>query len=143
MAMTMHVDIVSAEQEIFSGTANMVFAPAEMGDVGIMPRHSPLLTRIKPGEVRVQHSDGQEDFFYVSGGLLEVQPHVVTVLADTAQRAADLDEAAALAAKERAEEALRDQEAKMDYARAAAELAQAIAQLRAIESLRRRVGQRR
>lgn len=143
MAMTMHVDIVSAEQEIFSGTANMVFVPAEMGEVGIMPRHSPLLTRIKPGGVRVQHSDGQEDFFYVSGGLLEVQPHVVTVLADTAQRAADIDEAAALAAKERAEEALRDREAEMDYARAAAELAQAIAQLRAIESLRRRVGQRR
>lgn len=143
MAMTMHVDIVSAEQKIFSGTANMVFVPAEMGEVGIMPRHSPLLTRIKPGGVRVQHSDGQEDFFYVSGGLLEVQPHVVTVLADTAQRAADIDEAAALAAKERAEEALRDREAEMDYARAAAELAQAIAQLRAIESLRRRVGQRR
>lgn len=143
MAMTMHVDIVSAEQEIFSGTVNMVFAPAEMGEVGIMPRHSPLLTRLKPGEVRVQHSDGQEDFFYVSGGLLEVQPHVVTVLADTAQRAADIDEAAALAAKERVEEALRDREAEMDYARAAAELAQAIAQLRAIGSLRKKLGQRR
>ncbi|QBQ53799.1 F0F1 ATP synthase subunit epsilon [Nitrosococcus wardiae] len=143
MAMTMHVDVVSAEREIFSGTANMVFAPAEMGEVGIMPRHTPLLTRLKPGEVRVQRPEGQEDFFYVSGGLLEVQPHVVTVLADTAQRAADIDEAAALAAKQRAEEALRNREGEMDYARAEAELAEAIAQLRAIERLRKKLGQRR
>jgi F-type H+-transporting ATPase subunit epsilon len=143
MAMTMHVDIVSAEREIFSGTANMVFAPAEMGEVGIMPRHTPLLTRLRSGEVRVQRPEGQEDSFYVSGGLLEVQPHVVTVLADTAQRATDIDEAAALAAKQRAEEALRDQEGKMDYARAQAELAEAIAQLKAIERLRKRVGHRR
>jgi F-type H+-transporting ATPase subunit epsilon len=142
MAMTMHVDIVSAEREIFSGTANMVFAPAEMGEMGIMPRHTPLLTRIKPGEVRVQQ-EGKEDFFYVSGGLLEVQPHVVTVLADTAQRATDIDEAAALAAKERAEEALKQREGEMDYARAAAELAEAIAQLKAIERLRKQLGQRR
>jgi F-type H+-transporting ATPase subunit epsilon len=140
MAMTMHVDIVSAEREIFSGTANMVFAPAEMGEVGIMPRHTPLLTRLKSGEVRVQRPEGQEDYFYVSGGLLEVQPHVVTVLADTAQRATDIDEAAALAAKQRAEEALRDQEGKMDYARAQAELAEAIAQLKAIERLRKKLG---
>lgn len=143
MAMTMHVDVVSAEKEIFSGTANMVFAPAEMGEVGILPRHTPLLTRLRPGEVRVQQSDGQEDFFYVSGGLLEVQPHVVTVLADTAQRANDIDEAAALAAKERAEEALRDREGDIEYARAAAELAEAIAQLRAIASFRKRLGQSR
>jgi F-type H+-transporting ATPase subunit epsilon len=143
MAMTMHVDIVSAEREIFSGTANMVFAPAEMGEVGIMPRHTPLLTRLKPGEVRVQQPEGREDFFYVSGGLLEVQPHVVTVLADTAQRATDIDEAAALAAKERAEEALQNREGEMDYARAAAELAEAIAQLKAIERLRKKLGQRR
>jgi F-type H+-transporting ATPase subunit epsilon len=142
MAMTMHVDIVSAEREIFSGTANMVFAPAEMGEMGIMPRHTPLLTRLKPGEVRVQQ-EGKEDFFYVSGGLLEVQPHVVTVLADTAQRATDIDEAAALAAKERAEEALKQREGEMDYARAAAELAEAIAQLKAIERLRKQLGQRR
>jgi F-type H+-transporting ATPase subunit epsilon len=121
----------------------MVFAPAEMGEVGIMPRHTPLLTRLRSGEVRVQRPEGQEDSFYVSGGLLEVQPHVVTVLADTAQRATDIDEAAALAAKQRAEEALRDQEGKMDYARAQAELAEAIAQLKAIERLRKRVGHRR
>ncbi|ADJ29845.1 F0F1 ATP synthase subunit epsilon [Nitrosococcus watsonii] len=140
MAMTMHVDIVSAEREIFSGTVNMLFAPAEMGEVGIMPRHAPLITRLKPGEVRLQRPEGQEDFFYVSGGLLEVQPHVVTVLADTAQRAADIDEAAALAAKQRAEEALQDQEGKMDYARAQAELAEAIAQLRAIQRIRKKLG---
>ncbi len=142
MAMTMHVDVVSAEREIFSGTANMVFAPAEMGEIGILPRHTPLLTRLKPGEVRVQQAEGQEEFFYVSGGLLEVQPHVVTILADTAQRTKDIDEAAALTAKERAEEALRDREGDMDYARAMAELAEAIAQLKAIESLRRRLGHR-
>lgn len=140
MAMTMHVDIVSAEREIFSGTANMLFAPAEMGEVGIMPRHTPLITRLKPGEVRLQRPEGQEDFFYVSGGLLEVQPHVVTVLADTAQRAADIDEAAALAAKRQAEEALQDRESKMDYARAQAELAEAIAQLRAIQRIRKKLG---
>lgn len=140
MAMTMHVDIVSAEREIFSGTVNMLFAPAEMGEVGIMPRHTPLITRLKPGEVRLQRPEGQEDFFYVSGGLLEVQPHVVTVLADTAQRAADIDEAAALAAKQRAEEALQDREGKMDYARAQAELAEAIAQLKAIQRIRKKLG---
>ncbi|MGR6035380.1 MAG: F0F1 ATP synthase subunit epsilon [Candidatus Nitrosoglobus sp.] len=143
MAMTMHVDIVSAEREIFSGTANMVFAPAEMGEVGIMPRHTPLLTRLKSGEIRVQRPEGQEDSFYVSGGLLEVQPHIVTVLADTAQRATDIDEAAALEAKQRAEEALRDREGKIDYARAQAELAEAIAQLRVIERLRKKLGHRR
>lgn len=141
--MTMHVDIVSAEREIFSGTANMVFAPAEMGEVGIMPRHTPLLTRLKSGEIRVQRPEGQEDSFYVSGGLLEVQPHIVTVLADTAQRATDIDEAAALEAKQRAEEALRDREGKIDYARAQAELAEAIAQLRVIERLRKKLGHRR
>ncbi|ABA59514.1 F0F1 ATP synthase subunit epsilon [Nitrosococcus oceani] len=140
MAMTMHVDIVSAEREIFSGTVNMLFAPAEMGEVGIMPRHTPLITRLKPGEVRLQRPEGQEDFFYVSGGLLEVQPHVVTVLADTAQRAADIDEAAALAAKQRAEEALQDREGKLDYARAQAELAEAIAQLKAIQRIRKKLG---
>jgi F-type H+-transporting ATPase subunit epsilon len=138
MAMTMHVDIVSAEEEIFSGTAAMVFAPAEMGEVGIAPRHSQLLTRLKPGEVRVQTPDGKEEFFFVSGGLLEVQPHVVTVLADTAMRAADLSEAAALEAKQRAEEALADRKGDYDEAKALAELVEAAAQLRAIERLRRR-----
>jgi F-type H+-transporting ATPase subunit epsilon len=136
MAMTLHVDIVSAEAEIFSGTVTMVFAPAEMGEVGIAPRHAPLLTRLKPGEVRVQLTDGSEQSFFVSGGMLEVQPHVVTVLADTAIRAHDLDEAAAAQAKDRAERMLADKHADIDYAKAQAELAQSIAQLRAIQKLR-------
>jgi F-type H+-transporting ATPase subunit epsilon len=136
MAMTIHVDIVSAEEEIFSGTANMVFAPAEMGEVGIAPRHTPLLTRLKPGEVRVQVEGREEQFFYVSGGILEIQPHVVTVLADTALRARDLDEAAALKAKERAEKAIVDRASDFDYARAQAELAEATAQLHAIRRMR-------
>ncbi|MGD8498115.1 MAG: F0F1 ATP synthase subunit epsilon [Chromatiales bacterium] len=138
MAMTMHVDIVSAEAEIFSGTAEFVAAPAELGDVGIMPRHNQLLTRLRPGEVRVR-PEGKETelFFYVSGGMLEVQPHVVTVLADTAVRARDLDEAAALEAKRRAEESLTDQRTDFEYAQAQAELAEAVAQLRMIEKLRK------
>ena len=136
MAMTLHVDIVSAEAEIFSGTVTMVFAPAEMGEVGITPRHAPLLTRLKPGEIRIQQADGSEQSFFVSGGMLEVQPHVVTVLADTAIRAHDLDEAAAVEAKERAERMLADKHADIDYAKAQAELAQSIAQLRAIQKLR-------
>jgi F-type H+-transporting ATPase subunit epsilon len=136
MAMTLHVDIVSAEAEIFSGTVTMVFAPAEMGEVGIAPRHAPLLTRLKPGEIRIQQADGSEQSFFVSGGMLEVQPHVVTVLADTAIRAHDLDEAAAVQAKERAERMLADKHADIDYAKAQAELAQSIAQLRAIQKLR-------
>lgn len=140
MAMTMHVDIVSAEAEIFSGTATMVFAPAEMGEVGIAPRHTQLLTRLKPGEVRVQDEKGEEQSFYVSGGILEVQPHVVTVLSDTAVRAKDLDEAAALKAKEEAEKALADNQSDIDYAKAQAELAEAVAQLRAIQKLRDKSG---
>ena len=136
MAMTLHVDIVSAEAEIFSGTATMVFAPAEMGEVGIAPRHTPLLTRLKPGEVRVQTQEGKELSFFVSGGMLEIQPHVVTVLSDTAIRADDLDEAQALEAKERAEKLLADKSADLDYARAQAELAQSMAQLAAIKKLR-------
>ena len=139
MAMTLHIDIVSAEAEIFSGTATMVFAPAEMGEVGISPRHTPLLTRLKPGEVRVQSDDGEEQSFFVSGGMLEVQPHVVTVLADTAIRADSLDEAQALEAKERAEKLLSDKTADIDYARAQAELAESIAQLSAIRKLREKV----
>ena len=136
MAMTIHVDIVSAEAEIFSGTANMVFAPAEMGEVGISPRHTPLLTRLKPGEVRVQVEGQEEQYFYVSGGILEIQPHVVTVLADTALRAKDLDEAAALRVKERAERAIADKASDFDYAKAQAELAEASAQLHAIRRMR-------
>ncbi|MDN5869264.1 MAG: F0F1 ATP synthase subunit epsilon [Nitrococcus sp.] len=138
MAMTMHVDIVSSETAIFSGQAVMVFAPAAMGEVGITPRHAPLITTLRPGEVRVQPTEGQEEAFYISGGILEVQPHVVTVLSDSALRAHDVDEAAALAAKERAEQAMQDRQSQIDYARAQAELAQAVAQLRTVERLRRR-----
>jgi F-type H+-transporting ATPase subunit epsilon len=136
MAMTIHVDIVSAEKEIFSGLVEAVFASAIMGEVGIYPRHTPMLTRLKPGEVRVL-VNGKEEQFYVSGGMLEVQPHVVTVLADTAMRADDVDEAAALEAKADAEQALKDTDAKMDYAQAQAKLAEAMAQLRSIERMRK------
>lgn len=138
MAMTIRVDIVSAEQEVYSGLAEMLFAPAEMGEVGIAPRHAPMITRLKPGEVRVKINSKETQDFFVSGGLLEVQPHLVTVLADTAVRARDIDEAAALQAKARAEELLRDKSGKIDYASAQAELAQAIMQLKTLERLRRR-----
>ncbi|MDH3450980.1 MAG: F0F1 ATP synthase subunit epsilon [Gammaproteobacteria bacterium] len=139
MAMTIHVDIVSAETEIFSGTANMVFAPAQMGEVGIAPRHAPMITRLKAGQVRV-HTDGQEEqVFYVSGGMLEVQPHVVTVLSDTALRADDIDEAAALEAKKRAEDAIADRQSDFEYAKAKAELAEAVAQLQALQKIRKTV----
>jgi len=137
MAMTLHVDIVSAEKEIYSGTAEMVFAPLVTGEVGILPRHAPLLARMKPGEVRVK-TGADELNFYVSGGMLEVQPHVVTVLADTALRAKDLDEAQVLQAKERAETAMKDRQTDIDYARAQAELVEAVAQLRTIQRLRER-----
>jgi len=138
MAMTMHVDIVSAEEEIFSGTAEFVVARAAEGEVGILPRHVPMLAQLQPGEIQVRVQGGEETYYYVSGGMIEVQPHVVTVLADTAIRAKDLDEAAAKEAKRRAEEALRDRSAEMDYARAQAELVEAAAQLRTIEKLRKR-----
>ena len=138
MPMTIHVDIVSAEQEVYSGLAEMLFAPAELGEVGIAPRHAPLITRLKPGEVRVKISDKESQEFYVSGGLLEVQPHVVTVLADTAIRAHDIDEAQALQAKARAEEMLSDKSGKVDYARAQAQLAEAVMQLRTLDRLRKR-----
>lgn len=138
MAHTIHVDIVSAEGEIFSGEASMVFVPGSQGELGIAPRHAPLLTTLKAGEVRVQAEGREEQSFYVGGGALEVQPHLVTVLADTAARAHDLDEAAALEAKQRAEEAMRGRADKMDIAEAQAELARAVAQLRAIERLRKK-----
>ncbi|MDB6099961.1 MAG: F-type H+-transporting ATPase subunit epsilon [Gammaproteobacteria bacterium] len=138
MANTIHVDIVSAEGQIFSGEANQVFVPGSQGELGIYPRHAPLLTTLKAGDVRV-HVDGQEEqVFYVGGGALEVQPHQVTVLADTAARARDLDEAAALAAKQRAEEAVRSRGDKVDVAAAQAELLRAVAQLRAIERMRKK-----
>jgi F-type H+-transporting ATPase subunit epsilon len=137
MANTIHVDIVSAEGEIFSGAATMVFAPASQGEIGIAPRHAPLLTTLKPGEVRVQTPEGDEQFFYIGGGAIEVQPHLVTVLADTALRAKDIDEAAALSAKQRAEDALKDKVGHIEIAEAQAELARAAAQLKAIERLRK------
>ena len=137
MAMTMHVDIVSAEQEIYSGTALMLFAPLETGEVGVLPRHAPLIASLKPGEIRVRTDKGELSFF-VSGGLLEIQPHVVTVLAAAAVRAKDLDEAAALEAKRKAEDAMQDRHSKIDYARAQAELADAVARLRAIQKFRER-----
>ncbi|MGR9051942.1 MAG: F0F1 ATP synthase subunit epsilon [Gammaproteobacteria bacterium] len=140
MTMTVHVDIVSAEQEIFSGLAEMVFAPAELGEVGIAPRHAPFITKLRPGEVRVKVSESESYPFYVSGGMLEVQPHLVTVLADTAIRAKDIDEAAALEAKARAEEALADKSGKIDYATAQAQLAEAVMQLRTLDRLRKRGG---
>ena len=136
MAMTTHVDIVSAEEAIFSGTAEMVYAPAEMGEVGIAPRHTQMITRLKPGEVRLVTGSEVQTFF-VSGGILEVQPHVVTILSDTAIRADDLDEAQALKAKEKAEQALKDKKSDMDYAKAQAELAEAAAQLRTIQKIRK------
>ncbi len=136
-AATIQVDIVSAEGEIFSGAAAAVFAPASQGDLGIYPRHAPLLTLLKAGEVRVLTPDGQQHYFFVGGGALEVQPQKVTVLADTALRAHDLDEAAAVAAKQRAEEALKDRSDRISIAEAQAELARAAAQLRMLERLRK------
>lgn len=133
---TIRVDIVSAEGEIYSGTAAMVFAPAKMGEVGIAPRHAPMLTSLSPGEVRVQDEDGKEESFYITGGLLEVQPHIVTVLADTALRSDQLDEAAALAAQQDAEEALKGASEETDVARAQAELAEARARYRAAQKLK-------
>ena len=131
------VDIVSAEGHIFSGSAQMVFAPAIEGDLGIAPRHAPLLTRMRPGEVRIRDTRGEDAWYYVSGGILEVQPAKVTVLADTALRAKDLDEAAARQAKERAEERLAQQESNVDLSRVQAELAEAAAKLQMLEKLRR------
>ncbi len=133
---TIQVDIVSAEGEIHSSTASMVFAPAKMGEVGIAPRHAPMLTPLSPGEVRVQDVDGKEESFYITGGLLEVQPHLVTVLADTALRGDQLDEAAALASQHEAEEALKGASEETDIARAQAELAEARARHRAAQKLK-------
>jgi F-type H+-transporting ATPase subunit epsilon len=137
MTNSIRVDIVSAEGEIYSGEASMVFAPAVMGEMGIAPSHAPLLTTLRPGEVRVRDVEGNEQFFFVTGGALEIQPFMVTVLADTALRAKDLDEAAALEAKRRAEEALSDQADDIDVAAAQSELAIIAAQLKTLEKLRR------
>ena len=137
MAMTIHVDVVSAEEMIFSGLAQFVVLPGEAGELGIMPGHMPLMTRIKPGAVRVQTQEGKEELIFVAGGLLEVQPGLVTVLADTAIRGTDLDQAKAMEAKKQAEEAMVNRGSEMDYARAQVELAEAIAQLAAIDRLRK------
>jgi F-type H+-transporting ATPase subunit epsilon len=138
MANTIHVDIVSAEGQIYAGDANMVFVPASEGEIGIAPRHAPLLTTLKPGEVRVQIDGQEEQVFYVGGGALEIQPKQVTVLADTAARARDLDEAAANEAKRNAENVIAGRKDKMELAEAQAELARAIAQLRAIDRIRKK-----
>jgi F-type H+-transporting ATPase subunit epsilon len=137
MANTIHVDVVSAEEQIFSGEAEFVALPGEAGELGIYPRHTPLITRIRPGAVRIQvPGQADEEFVFVAGGILEVQPNGVTVLADTAIRGRDLDEAKAQDAKKRAEELMLNQDSKIDYAKAQAELAAAIAQIAAIQRLR-------
>ena len=139
MPMTIHVDIVSAEGHLFSGQGEMIYAPAMMGEIGIAPRHAPLVTQLKPGEVRVDPGGGKpQEHFYVSGGIIEIQPFKITVLADTGIRAADIDEAAAQEAKRRAEDAIANQRADIDLAKAQIELAEAVAQLRAIERLRKK-----
>ena len=137
MAMTIHVDIVSAEAEIFSGLAEMVIAPAIQGEVGILPQHAPFITQLVEGDIRVKLENDKEELFYISGGMLEVQPHKVTVLSDTAYRAHTLDEAAALEAKQQAEKLLSDKQADYEYAKAQAEFAEAALQLRAIEKFRK------
>ena len=138
MAMTMHLDIVSAEKELFSGRAEIVIAPAIMGEVGIHARHTPMLTPLKPGEVKITKQGGEEEFIYVSGGMMEVQPSIVTILSDTAVRAQDLDEAAAMEAKQAAEEAISNREGDMEIAEAQSKLLEAVAQLRMIENFRKR-----
>lgn len=138
MSMTVHVDIVSAEAEMFSGSVEMVFAPAVMGEVGIAPRHTQMLTQLKAGDVRLKLPNGEEEVFYVSGGILEVQPHVVTILSDTSLRAHDIDEARAMEAKRRAEEILSENVDDVDYTKAKSELLEALAQLRTIEKIRKR-----
>jgi F-type H+-transporting ATPase subunit epsilon len=137
MAMTVHVDIVSAEANIYSGMAEMIIAPAVQGEVGILPLHSQYITQLSEGAVRLKLGNDKEESFYVSGGFLEVQPHIVTILSDTALRAHDIDENAALEAKKNAEKLLSDQQAEFEYARAEAELAAAMLQLRAIAKLRK------
>ena len=137
---TIQCDIVSAENAIYSGDAEMLVVVGSLGDLGIAPGHAPLLTEIKPGPIRVIKSAGEEEIYYISGGILEVQPHLITVLADTAVRAHDLDEAAAEQAKLAAEQTLKDQKTDIDYGHATAQLAQAVAQLRTVQQLRKKMG---
>ena len=138
MAITTHLDIVSAEREVYSGLAEMVAVSGVMGELGLFPGHAPLLTVLKPGEIRVTKLGGEEETFYVSGGMLEVQPSCITVLADVVERADSLDEAAALTAKDRAEKAMANKDAEMDYSVAAAELVRAVAQIRIIQKTRKK-----
>ena len=139
MANTLHIDVVSAEESIYSGEAEFVVLPGEAGELGIYPRHAPLITRIRPGEVRIKPAGGgDEELIFVAGGILEVQPTVVTVLADTAIRAHDLDEAKAQEAMKRAQEAMQDKTPRLEIAKAQAELAQAVAQLQSIQKLRKK-----
>ena len=140
MAMTVHCDIVSAEESIFSGRVDLVVAAGVLGDLGITPGHAPLLSELQPGPVRVKTQSGGEEIFYVSGGFIEVQPNLVTVLADSAVRAKEIDEAEAASAKAAAERALANQASEFEYSRAAAELAQAAARLRTVQQLRRKLG---
>ncbi len=142
MAMTVQCNIVSAEREIFSGLVELVVANGTLGDLGIAYGHAPLLTGLEPGPVRVRKQGGEEEIFYVSGGYLEVQPYHVIVLADTALRAGDMDEAAALAAKEEAAKQLTNQSGEIDYSRAAIQLAEASAQLRTLQAIRKKLGQK-
>jgi F-type H+-transporting ATPase subunit epsilon len=136
---TLRLDIVSAEREIFSGQAAMVFLTGEMGELGIVPGHAPLVTSLKPGNIRALLPNDEEEVFYFNGGMVEIQPFIVTVLADTVVRARDIDEAAAIQAKERAEQLLTKKLTEVDFARATAELAEAIAQIRAIQQLKKRM----
>ena len=140
MAMTMHCDIASAEERIFSGRVEFLVAAGSLGDLGIYPGHAPLLTELIPGPVRVKKQNGEEEIYYVSGGYLEVQPGTVTVLADTAVRAQNLDEAAAEQARQEAESAILRQNAEIEYSRAAAQLAEAAAQIRTLQQLRKKTG---
>ena len=140
MAMTVHCDIVSAEEKIFSGLVEMVIATGRLGDLGIAPGHAPLLTELSPGPVRLVQRGGEEEIFYASGGFLEVQPHLITILADSALRATDVSEAAALEAKKQAEQAMQDQSADLDQAMAAAQLAEAVAKLRTLSQIRKKLG---
>lgn len=140
MAMTTHLDIVSAEKKIYSGLVEIVTCTGTLGELGISPGHAPLLTQLRPGPVTVRHQGGEEDIYYVSGGMLEVQPNTITILADTALRATDVDEASAIAAQKHAEEALQDQSSEINYSRATSELAEAAAQLRTLAAIRKKAG---
>ena len=140
MAMTTHLDIVSAEELIYSGLAELVTCTGSLGELGIAPGHAPLLTKLRPGPVTVRHQGGEDEIFYVSGGMLEIQPNTITILADTALRAGDVDEAAAKQAQQEAKEKLNNQNAEIDYSKATGELAEAAAQLRTLQAIRKKAG---